>query len=266
VYTISECFEWLRLKAIMSLHFEKDFRSIIKTIDLNQFEVLRERYSKKFQGGNCPDLSAKHSARSDKHLANSFRDPDNKVGGGQSRRSFRPPEKYVDIDKHFWIGLRRVYRLKLHRARPMNILDIGTGAGYFPYICNYFGHRTVAIDKDDVPIFNDVTSFLRINRRVWKIRPFQKLPSFENRFDLITAFRVCFDRHQGKNVWQPGEWDFFLRHLSNDLLTDNGQVFLDMNAREDGKVWDEDLLRFFLHHGARVHHSKVYFKSMNGFR
>ena len=48
--------------------------------------------------------------------------------------------KYLDIKTWMKRALYNVYELGLHRARQKSILDLGTGCGYFPYVCNYFGH------------------------------------------------------------------------------------------------------------------------------
>ena len=59
------------------------------------------------------------------------------------------------------------YELGLHRSPPRRkVLDLGTGCGYFPYICNYFGHTTVTTDLDAVPMYDEITEFLRLDKRV----------------------------------------------------------------------------------------------------
>ena len=75
-------------------------------------------------------------------------------------------------------ALYSAYELGLHRARPRRVLDLGTGCGYFPYICNYFGHTAVTADLDDVPMYNEITQFLRLDRRVLSIRAFEEVARF----------------------------------------------------------------------------------------
>ena len=59
---------------------------------------------------------------------------------------FVAQEKYLNYK--FWLkeSLIRFYKLKLHRTKDKNILDIGTGAGYFPFLCNSFAATSKQID------------------------------------------------------------------------------------------------------------------------
>ena len=227
--------QWLSLKAIMLIRFNKDFHSIMKTIDMNRFKVLQEKY-----------------------------DLPHRKGSGI---------KYLNISEYIPVHLKRAYSLNLHNAKPLNILDIGTGPGYFPHICNHFGHKTMSIDLGDIPVYNDAISFLKIDRKVWTVKAFEKLPDFGKKFDLITAFRVVFNNHsRPSDVWGVDEWEFFLKDLTHNLLTENGRVFLDLNAEKarahlllHGR-FDDALLKFFIEHGAEINYSQVYFKSMEKFR
>src|SRR5687767_13313295 len=70
-------------------------------------------------------------------------------------RDAEPPphgySKYLDI--RFWMArsLTEFFLLRLDRQKSLRILDIGTGAGYFPYICSFYGHKVVALDLDTTP-------------------------------------------------------------------------------------------------------------------
>jgi hypothetical protein len=61
--------------------------------------------------------------------------------------------KYLDITAEMRRALYNAYELGLHRPPPRTVLDLGTGCGYFPYVCNYFGHTAVAVDLDVVPMY-----------------------------------------------------------------------------------------------------------------
>jgi SAM-dependent methyltransferase len=174
--------------------------------------------------------------------------------------------KYLDIEAGMRRALYSVYELGLHRARLQSVLDLGTGCGYFPYICIYFGHAAVAVDLDDVPMYNELTQFLRLDRQVSAVRAFQSLPDFGRRFDVVTAFAICFNNHDAPDLWGPDEWLFFLKDLAANQLTADGRVLLKLNQEADGSYGSESLFQFFRQSGAVVDGERVYFASVSQFR
>ncbi len=174
--------------------------------------------------------------------------------------------KYLDIETGMRRALYSVYDLGLHQSCPKSILDLGTGCGYFPYICNYFGHAAVALDLDVVPMYNELTQFLRLDRRVSAVRAFQNLPDLGRRFDVVTAFAICFNNHDKPDLWGPDEWLFFLKDLAANKLTADGRVLLKLNQETDGSYGKRPLLQFFRQNGAIVDGERVYFASVSQFR
>lgn len=178
-----------------------------------------------------------------------------------------PPgsSKYLDIEYWMIEALYFLYRLNLSHSRPLNILEIGTGCGYFPYLCQYFGHSVVAIDLDIVPMYNEITSFLSIDRRVYKIQAFEHIPSFSSRFDLITAFSICFNNHNKSNLWGVNEWSFFPSDLTQNHLSKPGSIFLKLNAELEGGYYNAKLLNFFIDANAQVDGRHIHFSTKNTF-
>ena len=80
----------------------------------------------------------------------------------------------------------RALDLHLNNA-DKSVLDIGTGFGYFPYICEFFGNTATAIDVPDHALFNEVTKFLGVKKTFHRIEPFEALPSSIE--DLISSLR-----------------------------------------------------------------------------
>jgi len=193
---------------------------ILKTIDLEQFKVYQKRYK-----------------------------DDDPPPTGYS--------KYLDIRTWMAAKLIYVYLLNLHKARPMRILDMGTGPGYFPYVCSFYGHKVVAIDLDTIPMYNELCQFLHVDRRVWRINRFENLPDFGVKFDLVTAFMIKFDQHDSPDQWGADEWSFMLEDLKRNHLTENGRILLNFNSRHDGTWEDDSLLRLFYNMGGRVHHNFI---------
>ena len=180
-----------------------------------------------------------------------------------------PPEftKYLDASAFVRVALACAYRLDLHRSTPMTILDIGTGAGYFPLVCRHFGHDVIACDVDDDPVLNDITALLDIGRRPWRVMPFENGPDFGRRFDLVTAFQLGFDRAgaDGQVVfWGEEQWDFFLKAIATNYLNPDGGVLLSGFNREERQ--GPKVLQPFIDRGALVHDGRIHFKSMQAFQ
>ena len=142
---------------------EKDFANILSSIDIEKFKFYLEKYK---NSSPYPGYS-----------------------------------KYLNIEEWFEDKLWEVYRLGLNKSSKLDILDIGTGAGYFPYICNYYGHNTMALDLNTTQMYNDIIKFLNINRKVHEIKSFEKLPNLGKKFDLVTAFAICFNNHETSRLW-----------------------------------------------------------------
>jgi SAM-dependent methyltransferase len=192
----------------------------LRTIDEKQFNQFRERYK-------------------DAEVA----------GGGYS--------KYLDLRKWFSAKLTYVYMLGLDRGRPLKILDLGTGPGYFPYLCALQGHSVEAVDLDIVPMYNDLCRFLKVKRTTWRINPFEALPNLGSKFDLVTAFMIKFNQHDLPGQWGAKEWQFLLDDLQKNQLKANGRIFLDFNTCSDGTWFDDSLIKFFVSRSARIYRCHV---------
>ena len=198
---------------------------ILRTIDRVEFSTLRERYPYK---DNSPRI-------------NRFEDAD------------------------YWIGINveRAQDLWLDRAAPLRILDLGCGAGYFLYVCQFFGHETLGLDTDNEPLFNATTKLLSVERSIWRIEPNVPLPTHGKRFDLVTAHRICFHRlgrlPDGQpREWNTSQWKLFIDDVRHHLLQPDGRLLLDFNPRRDGSsFFTPDLHAFFLSEGARLFRSKA---------
>ena len=198
--------------------FRLDAQRIIRSIDPVQFRAIYERYA--------------------------VHDP----GGGW--------RKYLDLDRWIEINLRRVEELELDWGRRQSILDLGSGAGYFLHICHWLGHRTLGLDIDDVPMFGEMFSALGLQRIIARVEAFQALPAFDRKFDLITAFMICFNGHKSPALWGAKEWSFFLDDLATRLNPD-GRIRLGFNREDDGSFFSEELRRLFLDRGAEIDQHRV---------
>ncbi len=164
--------------------------------------------------------------------------------------------KYLDLETWMAINLRRVRDLELDRGSPKRILDLGCGAGYFLFISRCLGHDVVGLDIDEAPIFGELMRMLGLERVIWRVQPFVPLPDLGERFDLITAFMICFNGHKSPNLWRVKEWQFFLDDLETHL-TPQGRICLGFNREKDGSLYTEELCQFLESRGARIFSDNV---------
>src|SRR5216117_2809721 len=159
--------------------FPLETKRVIETIDPAAFEQIRRRYAVEDPGEDWP--------------------------------------KYLDLDRWISINIRRIREIELDLARRKHILDLGCGAGYFLYIAQLLGHSGVRLDMDRLPMFREITRLLGVHRVVQQIQAFRPLPNFGEKFDVITAFMICFNNHKIPGLWGVPEWKFFLDDLAKHL-------------------------------------------------
>ena len=136
--------------------------------------------------------------------------------------------KYLDLVPHVEEVAHAAGRLGLIGAKPMRVLDLGCGSGYFLFALKTLGHDVVGIDLDDNPMYNDSVKLLGIPRIAQRVERLQPLPDLGAPFDLITAFSICFDLHWREEVWGPDDWKFFLKD-ARARLRPGGRIFLNFN-------------------------------------
>ena len=201
--------------------FRLDPEQIIASIDPVQFQAIHDRYAVDDPGGSW--------------------------------------RKYLELDRWIRINLRRVEALELDWGRRKSVLDLGSGAGYFLHICRWLGHRTLGLDIETVPMFGEMFRALGLQRVISRVEAFRPLPAFDRKFDLITAFMICFNGHKSPRLWRREEWSFFLDDLATQL-SPRGRICLGFNQEEDGKLYSEDLRRFFAGRGAEFMGDRVILK------
>ena len=201
--------------------------SILKTTDLQAFKRLDQQYNKQ-------DI----------------------VGVGR--------KKYLAIKPWMKLNLRYLYLLGLHKPpRPLRILDIGTGFGYFPFLCQSFGHVAVGLDLDMRDMYNDAIRILGVDRRTWRVEAYQPLPDLGEKFDVVTAFMICFDNHGDKSEpWGIEEWNFLLNDLKTRQMTEQCRILFQFNRPL--VEMNPKLHHLFLEKGAMIDLGRVYFRSLRG--
>jgi len=171
--------------------------------------------------------------------------------------------RFEDIVYWIEINIERAQDLWLDRSSPLRILDLGSGAGYFLYVCKHLGHDVLGFDTDREPLFSATIELLNVPRVVGRIDRQTPLPDFGKKFDLVTAHRICFHRI-GKArdgiEWSAADWEFFVKDIRSRFLNENGRLLLDFNPRPDGSsFFTPDLRNFFSSRGAWMFRSKALF-------
>jgi|TARA_B110000196_G_C20958020_1_gene572582 SAM-dependent methyltransferase len=156
-------------------------------------------------------------------------------------------EKYLNYK--FWSkeSLLRAFKLDLHSSvNKKNILDIGTGAGYFPFICKELGHEGFCIDVPGNDLYDQITDSLSLVKYKRLIKSFEPLSlKTDERFDLITAYMICFNNHKQKDLWGSEQWRFFISDLQSNYLKENGKIVLNFNEEEPGFYFSSELKSYF---------------------
>lgn len=210
------------LRLLRPNRFPLETKRVIETIDPVRFGQIRERYTVADPGADWP--------------------------------------KYLDLERWIGINIRRIQEVELDLSRPKSILDLGCGAGYFLYIAQLLGHTGLGLDMDRLSMFRDLTRLLGVRRVVQRIRPFHPLPDLGQKFDVVTAFMICFNNHKMPDLWKVPEWEFFLDDLARHL-TPRGRVWLELNQEYDGTFYTPELREFFESRGAKIEEQKVVFTS-----
>ena len=198
---------------------------------LNANELVRELESKGFE-----QIRAKYA------------NPDDQKGW----------PKYVDAAHRLGLAIRQARFLQLDRCKPLRLLDIGSGAGYFLFVCKRLGHSVMGLDLDWPPMYAEMFELLEMPRKIWRIEPFQPLPNLGGRVDLVTGFAVCFNSHGSNSVWGVKEWDFFLDDLRKNVLSPRGEIYFELNPEPWG-YYTPELGEFFRRQGGSVTGKRVTF-------
>ena len=161
--------------------------------------------------------------------------------------------KYLDIETWLTPNIRRVLNLGLDVKSDKRILDIGSGAGYFLYICKRLGHDALGLDVPDPTAawYGKMFRLYGVPRVIWYINPMEKLPDLGPPFDYVTGFMICFNQPKSENAWRIEQWRFFLDDLQSHLKP-KAIVWFELNPGLDGIHYTAELREFFESRGAIV--------------
>ena len=183
-----------KIKTVLSV--KNDLRKAINNIDKNEFEKIKQEY--------------------------------------ENYDPYPGYSKYLNMKPWMLDNVWRAHLLGLNNSKPSkNILDIGTGNGYFPHICRQYRHNVRSIDVDFNPIFNALIKLLKIPRLDYAVKAYENIPKFDIKFDVVTGFHTYFNGHRTDHVWTWKEWEFFMKDLKNNLCNPGAEVFFIINCEHD---------------------------------
>jgi SAM-dependent methyltransferase len=145
-----------------------------------------------------------------------------------SVKATRQKLKFADLDKEMTRAWKTSISLGLDQSPPLDVLDLGLGAGYFLYVCQRLGHRVVGLDRPDLPVWPQICGWLGVKTIIeHTIEPNTPLPDMGIRFDLVTAFACPFNYLELEHrLWTIDEWTFFFDDLRDRVLKQNGRFVL----------------------------------------
>lgn len=186
--------------------------------------------------------------------------------GPNRDKSVGDSAKFANAKYWLKVNIERAQDLRLDRAQPLRILDLGCGAGYFLYVCSQWGHEAIGLDLDENQLYRDTIAQLGARRVICRIDPFVPLPDLGAKFDLVASHCVCFQKLErladgNWTHWGVPEWTFFLNDVRTSILKPGGRLLLDFNPQPDGSHYPAAVRDFFLAQGARIFRSKVLFSA-----
>jgi SAM-dependent methyltransferase len=165
--------------------------------------------------------------------------------------------KYADFPCWLIRNIHRAGQLGLHTGRRLRILDIGCGPGYFIAVARALGHECWGIDlpaafltSTERHVYAELLGALHCRQYVsaLAIERFAHLDLREQKYDLITAFLVCFNRHTKPDQWGVPEWRYFVQDALS-RLSPGGRLYMGLNDNPQRfgrlKFYDEELLSYF---------------------
>jgi len=136
---------------------------------------------------------------------------------------------FVDWEDYLKKAYNRYIALGLRNICELTILDVGTGIGFFPYIClDNFNDVYCTEDKKDSDslvlaaykkIHNDLglrCNYFHINSRYFPVK---------GSFDIITSFNICWNVNDDGTYWRFNDYELFFSNLISHLKPE-GKIFL----------------------------------------
>jgi len=136
--------------------------------------------------------------------------------------------KYViNIDLYLKEKIDCFRAMGLLDSNKKQVLDIGTGVGYFPWLCEHFGHTCDYTNPAPIKFYKLAWQVLALKSAFfeWSVISNKKF-ALPKKYDIITSHRTVFDIFDYH--WHVEDWKYFLQNCQ-EYLSDNGFVFIKTN-------------------------------------
>jgi len=130
------------------------------------------------------------------------------------------------VKKHILEKLSVAHYLKLHETKGKTLIDIGTGAGWFPYICKLYGHTCIGTDELNRDNYQPIYDWLELDIRDELVCPHTPFGLTE-KVDYVVTLRSFFPNRP--NVWEMEEWKYFFNDIIKNI-NPNGGLYLGSNS------------------------------------
>ncbi len=179
--------------------------------------------------------------------------------GRRHAAAMKPGEnwiKYFEAPVWLKLNIRRAQDIGVDRARrPLRVLDLGSGAGYFLFVCKHLGHGGMGLDVPEPEFYGEVFDLFGLRRVVAPVTKHVPLPEAlltGGKFDLVTAFSIAFNEQKTHTPWGPAEWGFLLDDLRDRFLLPGGRIYFDLNPGRDNAFMSPELREYFRRRGAKI--------------
>jgi len=144
-------------------------------------------------------------------------------------------EEACDHERKLRVAIVKAMVMRLHESKPLRILDIGHGGGYFATVCRELGHSCAGTE---VPIerlppgtaeaYAEITAALGFHDEQRLLVEALHPLALRGEYDVICAHKICFNGHQQATEWGTSEWRFFVEDVRR-LLAPGGRLVLELN-------------------------------------
>jgi SAM-dependent methyltransferase len=153
------------------------------------------------------------------------------------------------------VAIVKAMVMGLHVARPLRVLDIGHGGGYFVIVCRHFGHTCdgseVPVERlpvDTAALYAELTAALGFQDEQRLIVDAHRPLALQRTYDVICAQKICFNDHLKPSEWSVPQWRRFIEDACR-FLEPGGRIVLELNEsveRYGAMRWyDAPLLDYF---------------------
>lgn len=154
---------------------------------------------------------------------------------------------FKNIEQTVTEQLNWAHYLKLDTTTGLDILEFGTGVGFFPYICDLYNHNCVSTEERGWPNYEPCFAHLNVDPVKYLVSKYESVNNtFDRKFDLVVSFRSfigTIQRYGGGpgsiDVWDKHAWTFFFKDCAANLLkNDDSMIFFSCNRGDQLPPYD----------------------------